>query len=742
MPVRSRRGRGFSAAGAVPGTPFGPRSGAREELTGGIVIVALLVLLAASSLPLPRGAGTASPAASPSGGPLLRAMDSVATTTEGGPGAFACHLAAPGAAACPAVAAEPRTAVSGPAWARVNTSHAPSPRADAQMVYDAAAGVVLLFGGGNATLTSPICQAGCAGAYSDTWTYTDGNWTELTTAGPPARIGESLVYDAADGEVLLFGGELACAAVVCPISGSTWTFHDNRWTPLAIPGPSPRLDAPITYDTRDGYVLLFGGVVASGAVANDTWIFRGGSWSQQLIAGPPPDAYQESMTYDAADGYVLLVGTGSPSLAGLLPNVTWTYSAGRWAQEFPTTSPPFVWGAWVAYDPSVAYVVLVGEQVYTQYGPATNVTWGFLGGSWFPVPTENPSLRLGFSPLVYDAADGYLVAFGGDQWPNGTLSGGLLNDTWTFVAPPLGFDLSVSADPPGICAGNSDSCPAGTNVTRITLTLLAVYEAGQPVPGTSFALAARPVFLFVPFGKLAFSTNVSRLDAVSSCFDPFGFTVDCNTNASIVPIAPGVLGLRWGWSLNAGRDQFVDRARWTASFNAYSGAPPFGTFPVDSCITPACFDYGSGEVNGSYTSVTVQPFDNTTVESVSFPPGLLTVEPPSGPPPPPIRSVLPPPAPAEVSAPPVGPPVVPPGAPGSTPVPPGAGPGLLAPAPIVSGAIAAGFTRLRVKRKVTMAVAAPSGALSDPRPGRGGRPLRKRGGKDTAPPPRRSIFGD
>ncbi|MHB8351192.1 MAG: Kelch repeat-containing protein [Thermoplasmata archaeon] len=703
----------------------------------GFVLGALLLLLLASMIPLPRASGTRTASADPTGGPLLRAMASLARTSPAGPGHFACHYSAPGAASCPAVATGRASTLSGPAWVVVNTSRAPSPRADAQMVYDAATGVVLLFGGSNATLTPPICQTGCAGAYSDTWTYSDGTWTKLASAGPSPRIGESLVYDAADGEVLLFGGELACGAVVCPISGSTWAFHDGRWTPLLIAGPSARLDAPITYDARDGYVLLFGGILASGTVANDTWAFRGGGWSQQLTAGPPPDAYQESMTYDAADRYVLLVGTGSPGLSGLLPNVTWTYSGGRWTEEFPSTSPPFLWGAWVAYDPAVAYVVLVGEQVYTQYGAATNVTWGFLDGTWFPVSTENPSLRLGLSPLVYDATDGYLVAFGGDQWPNGTLPGGLLNDTWTFVAPPLGFDLSVSTNPPGICAGNADSCPAGTNATRITLSLEAVYESGPPVPGTSFALAAQPSFTFVPFGKLAFSTNLSLLDAVSSCFDPFGFTVDCNTNVTIVAVAPGVVGLHWGWSLAAGRDQFVDRARWSASFNAFAAAPPFGTFPVDSCTTPSCFSYGSGAVNGSFTSVTVHPFENNSVESVSFPPGLLTVEPPSGPPPTPIRSILPPPAPTAISGPPISPSVVPPGAPGSTPVPPGAGPGIIAPAPIVSGAIAAGFTRLRVKRKVTMAVAAPAGA-----PPSGTRLRRKGGGAGAPPPSRRSKFGD
>ncbi len=752
MSASSRSAGETEGEGGAVATRAGRRPGpSRREghLARGLAVLGLLVCLLASLLPATVPAAGAAPVADgPAGGPLAGALASLADApTVASPPVSGCRLSGPYAATCPGIggAERPGAALSGPTWQRINTSRAPSPRTDAQMVYDIAASEVVLFGGSNATLTAPVCQAGCAGAYADTWTYTGGHWTRLNISGPSPRVGESLVYDAADGVVLLFGGELACPRISCPVSGDTWTFSGGRWTQLFISGPSPRFDAPITYDARDGYVLLFGGVLGSGEVANDTWIFRGGGWTPLGIHGPPPDAYQESMTYDAADGYVLLVGNGAPGLAGLEPNVTWTYARGHWSEEFPATSPPFVWGAWVAYDPAVAYVVLVGEQVYPQYGAPVNVTWGYLGGSWFPVPTVNPTLRLGLSPLVYDAADGYLLAFGGEQWPNGTLSGGLLNDTWSFVAPPLGFDFSVAADPPGICIGNADSCPASTNVTRITLSLEAVYEPGPAIPGLSVALPAAPEMLFVPFGNLGFSTNLSRLDPTASCFDPIGFTTDCDTNTTLVPIAPGVVGLEWGWSAAPDRNQFVDRARWSASFNAYATAPPFGTFPVDACITPSCYGFGSTAVNGSFTSVTVRPFENATVESISFPPGLLTLEPPSGPPPPPIQNVLPPPPPSPILPPPATAPVVPPGAPGSTPVPPGAGPGLLAPAPIASGAIAAGFTRLRVKRKVSMAVAAPSGALTA-RPGAkaptappraGGRP-----GKNPPPPPRRSIFGD
>ncbi|MGI0053249.1 MAG: hypothetical protein ACREC5_00905 [Thermoplasmata archaeon] len=713
--------------------------GLRGALLLGALALVLLLPASLAAAPPDRRAPSA-PLDAPSAS-LAAAIQSLARADPAGTGpGLACASSGPYGAICSGSSAVPSSASLGPGWVEPNISRAPTPRVDAQMVYDASDGYVLLYGGSNESTAPPVCQDGCARSDSDTWTYLAGTWTELPIPGPSPRSGESMVYDATDGVVLLFGGELDCGNVSCPISGDTWSYHHGAWKELAIGGPPARLDAPIAYDARDGYVLLFGGILASGLVANDSWTFEDGGWSQQLIAGPPPDAYQESMTYDGADGYVLLVGSGSPGLSGLLPNVTWTYENGVWSERPTATSPPFLWGAWVAYDPAVGYVVLAGEQVDPQYGPLYNVTWGYLGGAWFPVDTVNPSLRLGLSPLVYDPPDGYLVAFGGEQWSNGSLAGGLLNDTWNFVAPALGFGMSVSSDPPGICAVNAGPCPAGTNVTRVTLHLESIYVSGAPIPGFSYPLVMSPTFTFVPYGPVSVFSNLAELDPTSSCYDPYGFTDDCDTNTSVVAIAPGVLGLRWDLSRDPFRDQLLARSTWTASFNVYATAPPFGTVSVDDCVTAACSGLGSGELNGSFTSISFRAFENATVSTVSFPPGLLSIEPPSGPPSQPQPSLLPPVSPAMPVSPPPTPAVVPPGAPASSPVPPGAGPGILAIAPIGSGAIAAGFTQVKQKRKVATAVAAPSGALSGSAPsGRGRRRGRGPGGGNR-PPPARSRF--
>src|SRR2546426_4963709 len=131
------------------------------------------------------------------------------------------------------------------------------------------------------------------------------SWTNICTTGPPSRYGAGMVYDAADGYVLLFGG--CCTG--SPFLGDTWKFSAGSWTKLDISGPSARfLDAGMVYDAADGYVLLFGGQDASSArYLGDTWKFSAGVWTNLAITGPSPrDDF--GLAYDAADGYVVLYG--------------------------------------------------------------------------------------------------------------------------------------------------------------------------------------------------------------------------------------------------------------------------------------------------------------------------------------------------------------------------------------------------------------------------------------------------
>jgi hypothetical protein len=285
------------------------------------------------------------------------------------------------------------------------------------MVYDAGrAADILLDGGG----------------LPETWSYASGNWTNLTSSstGPGTRADIALAYDAADGYVVAFGG---CA---CPPNGGlgglqsdTWKFSSGIWTLLTTnKSPPARMQAGLVFDAIDGYVLLFGGVASYGTY-NDSWEFTGGGWSPITPVASPPWSAGATMAYDAADNYVLF-------LTGAFPASTWTYHAGIWTNR-TALGDRSLDGAPanpVVYDSTDGHVLLFG----TAHRTAANATyvvaatWTFLGGNW-----TNSSLAASASPPPRSQASvadfppgGFVVVFGGSQsW--GTLSSPR-NDTWAY----------------------------------------------------------------------------------------------------------------------------------------------------------------------------------------------------------------------------------------------------------------------------------------------------------------------
>src|SRR5437773_2395211 len=78
-------------------------------------------------------------------------------------------------------------------------SSPPAPRLYSAMAYDAAHGQVVLFGGYSCTL---VC-----GPANDTWVWDGTNWTQKSPANsPPVRAYHTMAYDAARARVTLFGG--------------------------------------------------------------------------------------------------------------------------------------------------------------------------------------------------------------------------------------------------------------------------------------------------------------------------------------------------------------------------------------------------------------------------------------------------------------------------------------------------------------------------------------------------------
>jgi hypothetical protein len=322
--------------------------------------------------------------------------------------AVAAVVAAVGASGVPQAVA---LAGASPAltWTRQSPAAGPPARWGAPMAYDAATGTVVLFGG-----------ATKRGSSRGTWTWDGSTWAKQSpAASPPALFDASMAYDAATGTVVLFGGGTRSGS-----SRGTWTWNGSTWarqSPAA--SPPARSGASMAYDAATGTVVLFGGTRGAHSYA-DTWTWDGSSWTKQSPAASPPKRLDASMAYDAATGTVILFGGRLNADGGVALGDTWAWNGSAWTQQHPTASPTSRWGGSMAYDAATDTVVLFGGFNNDQ-GPYLNDTWLWNGTAWTRQhPAASPPTRAGAS-MAYDAATRAVVLFGGDN-------GKTLDDTWTW----------------------------------------------------------------------------------------------------------------------------------------------------------------------------------------------------------------------------------------------------------------------------------------------------------------------
>jgi hypothetical protein len=307
---------------------------------------------------------------------------------------------------------------------------------DFVLTYDSSDGYALLFG-------DPVLSS--AAAPPETWIYRNATWSQLDPAHSPyACLSSAMANDPSDGYVVYFAGTQLANGSACPSSGQTWEFHGGDWHRLTpSTSPSARFAASFTNDSADGYLLLFGGIsracASSGNVCGDTWSFSAGSWTQRAVTSAPSNRSSAGMTYDAKDGYVLLFGgEGANGNVYSMLTDTWSFHAGAWSGISTTQDPPEPWPDGLAYDYADGYAL------YTQLcGNLTNdyrseVTWKYVGGAWSAlsgsctsdrVPGTPPPQRLG-EGITYDGATGKILLFGGGGiygLPN-------FQDSWDYVA--------------------------------------------------------------------------------------------------------------------------------------------------------------------------------------------------------------------------------------------------------------------------------------------------------------------
>jgi hypothetical protein len=201
-----------------------------------------------------------------------------------------------------------------------------------------------------------------AGPFHDTWTWDGTDWTQRMTAHAPAGVAlQAMAYDAAEHDVVLFGGYDG----ECCLHGDTWTWDGTDWTQRSpAHAPSARYMPTMAYDTSKQRIVLFGGL--DNQDFGDTWTWDGTDWTLRSPAHSPAARHGHAMSADAAGGVVLF---GGAVLGPTRLGDTWEWNGADWTQRpggsvrvFGRQTPPggsivvYVWGFSVGESVKVSYL--------------------------------------------------------------------------------------------------------------------------------------------------------------------------------------------------------------------------------------------------------------------------------------------------------------------------------------------------------------------------------------------------
>src|SRR5262249_46735064 len=145
----------------------------------------------------------------------------------------------------------------GRALRRIETG--PNPRNNAAMAFDAAHGVVVLYGG-------EVYQSQLA---SDTWTWNGNYWTFRGGREAGGLPGHAMAYDSDRHVVVMFSW-----AYTSEWNGASWSNRSSS-------GPPGRAYHSMAYDPGRHVTVLFGGSNLAGTFFTDTWEWDGTTWTQR-----------------------------------------------------------------------------------------------------------------------------------------------------------------------------------------------------------------------------------------------------------------------------------------------------------------------------------------------------------------------------------------------------------------------------------------------------------------------------
>lgn len=210
-------------------------------------------------------------------------------------------------------------------WQQIAAPPGLTPRGGSALAYDPAIGRLVLFGGGGPAWPPS----------NQTWLWDGTSWAPgaPAPAGLQGRTGARLAFLPDIGRLVLFAG-----AGKLPFS-DTWLFDGHSWTagPAAPTGMAPHSFFGMAYDARLRQI-----VVAGGDGGSDVWLFDGSTWrSGPALPAGLAGRERLAMAYDPALGGDVVFGGLGPGPAA---SDTWLLRGGTWTQLTPS-APTNPWPA-------------------------------------------------------------------------------------------------------------------------------------------------------------------------------------------------------------------------------------------------------------------------------------------------------------------------------------------------------------------------------------------------------------
>jgi len=275
----------------------------------------------------------------------------------------------------------------------------PPARAQHSAVYDDANNRMIVFGGASCQPDWFTCTTFTL--MNDVWVLSNANgqngtpvWTQLSPIGTPpaARSVATAVYDSANNQMIVFGGEASKAVFsdVWVLSNANGIGGTPTWTQLSPTGTSPLGEVAGVYDQTNNILIVYGGPNAQlTKVTNAVWTLShanglGGTpqWTNIVPdgkPGSPPLRFAETAVYDQTNNRMIVFGGATPSTkfggyVGLddvwvLANANGSGGTPAWTELKPKGTPPAKRAGHTAvYDPTTNQMMIFAgvdfESVY------------------------------------------------------------------------------------------------------------------------------------------------------------------------------------------------------------------------------------------------------------------------------------------------------------------------------------------------------------------------------------------